>query len=119
MNKKNINQDIIDIVSDVVVRFHEHDQYGTKEKAITALSKRIKTLSIQECTELFNTYQIILIKTIEAIIKSPKRNTGKYAGINDIDMIFVNEYLKNELPNQNITELKTFINWVIFWHYLK
>jgi hypothetical protein len=48
------NEQIIEVVYDVIIRFCEHEQYGSELKAIQALSRRLDSLSITKCTKLFN-----------------------------------------------------------------
>jgi hypothetical protein len=107
------------VVSDVVIRFSEHDQYGTVEKAVKALSRRLRSLSFQECTELFRFHRHLLAETIGAVKSAPKTHLGKYADIKDIDLPFLNTYLREAFPGHDDSILMTYVNWVIFWHYLK
>jgi hypothetical protein len=118
-NMTKTDQSVSAVVSDVVIRFSEHDQYGTVEKAVKALSRRLGSLTFEECTELFRFHRNLLAKTIEAVKSAPKKHLGKCADIKDIDLPFLNTYLREAFPGHDDAILMTYVNWVIFWHYLK
>lgn len=59
----------LEIISDVVVRFLSHDQYGNEVKAIKALSKRIGKIDLKEAETIFKKHINIFNKTKEIVVK--------------------------------------------------
>jgi hypothetical protein len=112
---------INEIVTDVVVRYREHEQYGSQEKAIKAIIRRYPGLSSESASEAFGCYLALLDATIVLIENSGVRSAskGKFASPDDINFEEIVLKLKNQFPEYPTEILTSFINWVIVWHYLK
>ena len=114
----------LEAISDVVVRFHEHDQYKTENTALKALTRRYPGLSSTEYRAAFEFYSALLQATIVSLsefLKTPQyKPLGKMASPEDIDTKWlVLVHLQDQFPDESNSVIQSFISWVIFWHYLK
>ena len=113
------NNKIIEVITDVIVRFREHEQYKDKQKAIKAFAKRCPSLSDEKLNETFDLYDSIHKATVQAAKAAPPI-AGKDIG-EGMKVIFYNiqEQLRLQFPDHDDSILSTFINWVIYWHILR
>ena len=113
----------IEVISDVIVRFHEHDQYKSEANALKALSRRYPGLTSAEYYSAFEFYSRLLQATIDAVsdfLKTPQyKPLGRVSSYEDIDTSFILKHLHGQFPHEPNSVLQSFISWVIFWHYLK
>jgi len=120
---KNQTNEIAEAFADVAVRFREHEQYGSKQLALKALKRRCPGLPSTECESAFDFYLTLLDATIQVLaeyVKSPQFSPhGHMAGPSDIDYQAIVAMLRLRVPGDTPAPLDTFINWVLFWHYLK
>lgn len=111
------------MVSDVVVRFHEHDQYKAEAIALKALFRRYPGLTSAEYRSAFEFYSCLLQATIASVsefLKTPQyKPLGRVSSFEDIDTNFVLRQLHVQFPHESDSAIQSFISWVIFWHYLK
>jgi hypothetical protein len=108
--------------SDVIIRFCEHGQYGKDEaKALKALARRIPGQSNDAYTAVLHFLSALLQETIVAVKESPRMHKPeqKYADFSDIDTSDVLARLNRKFPDYARETLGTFIEWVIYWHYLR
>lgn len=115
----NTDKQTSEVIADVLVRFREHDQYGSREKAIKAFAKRCPALSARECQAIFDFHSNLLEATIDATRK-PMTTRG-YLWVKQTayywDAMLAD--LKCKFPTEEEDVLTTYLNWVIFWHILK
>jgi hypothetical protein len=113
----------IEVISDVIVRFHEHDQYKSEATALKALSRRYPGLTSAEYHSAFELYTRLLQATIDSVsefLKTPQyKPLGRVSSYEDIDIGFIREHLHGQFPHESNSVIQSFISWVIFWHYLK
>ena len=105
--------DNLDKISDVIVRFCAHEQYGSKDKAIKALSKRVDN-DLINCRNLFEKHILIYNKTVDLVVKKIP-NSSKYN-----DLVF--QEIKDEICkmiNCSMEEAGAYINWCYFYFILK
>ena len=108
--------------SDVIIRFREHGQYGNDEaRALKALARRIPGQSNEAYAAVLQFLSALLQETIAAVRESPRmRQPGqKYAHLSDVDTNDVLARLKRKFPDYESETLGIFIEWVIYWHYLR
>jgi hypothetical protein len=101
----------IEITSDVVIRFLAHEQYGTSDKAMKALSKRLSQRP--DISEIFERHCHIFNTTKELVIK-------KLSNSNFKDSLF--DKMRNliaQRTNSQIEEAGAYINWCYFFYVLK
>jgi hypothetical protein len=116
------NEKFLDVLSDVVWRFHVYDQYGRKPaKAIKALVKRAPGYSPEFYREQFELNLRLLIATIEAVEEAPKRlkSENKYSEFSDVDSDSMMNKLRAAFPDQPDDFLKRHVGMVIYWYYLR
>jgi len=123
MSTKRVPKDpfLRDVASDVVVRFREHDQYGSWEKAVKAFKRRVPGYddAIYEfvlrffCDLLDQTIPIVGQTRLPLAFQlSHKESKQEYEAAVSL--------MKQRYPTvRDRVLLSTFINWVNFWHYLK
>ncbi|WP_258105872.1 hypothetical protein [Marinoscillum sp. MHG1-6] len=101
----------IEITSDVVIRFLAHEQYGTENKAIKALSNRLPEQT--DVQHIFERHCNIFSITKELVIK-------KLSNSNFKDSLF--EKIRNQIAEQTNSqpeEAGAYINWCYFFYILK
>ena len=106
----------------VVWGFHVYGRYGREEKkALKAFAKRAPNYPLETYQQMFETSLEVLQTTIEAVKKTPKRpKTGqKFAEYGDVDVNYVEEYLRSKFPNVDDELLKSHIGMTIYWYYLR
>ncbi len=107
-----------DVLGDVAVRFREHDQYGTEQRAAQAIARRLK-LPLNQAQRLLAKHLAILDTTIRIIDAAPKVARGRVASPEDLDWDDVRRRLRSALPDVARLDREAYIGWVVFWHYLK
>jgi hypothetical protein len=113
----------IEVISDVIVRFHEHKQYKTETTALKALARRYPGLTLVEYHSSFKFYSRLLQATIQSLselqITPQYKAHGRFLSFKEFDTSFMFKQLHDQFPNESNSVIQTFISWVIFWHYLK
>ncbi len=128
------NDKFIEVISDIVVRFKEHGQYGTKTKAIKAFLKRAPGYSENEYTKYFDFFSELHERTVEILkesipfiktikykrYKSPEKSLNAWSeGPGKLLYSSMQSKLEPIYPKTSKKVIASFIDWVIFWYYLK
>jgi len=117
-----LDEKLLEVLSDVVWRFHTYGQYGRDpKKAIKVLSKRVPGYPLEYYREMFEFDLKILAATIEAVNEAPKNpKPGQaYSEYSDVDSEFVMNRLRAIIPEQPDDSLKRHLGMVIYWYYLR
>jgi hypothetical protein len=117
-----MKKEFLDIVSNVVWRFHVYDQYDKKpEKAIKTLSKRAPGYSTDFYKESFNLNLKLLIETIDAVYDAPKKPklNQVYSQYSDVDIGYVLKRLQKIFPDQTDEFIASHLSMSIYWFYLR
>ncbi len=113
---------LLDTCSDVVVRFTAHGQYGHKQKALKALSRRAPGFTPEEYLAVFDLLCGVYDRAAEAIDRHrtvrPEKKS-RYSEPEDIDFDACMRELDEIAPGEALGHKGQILNWVIFWHYLK
>ncbi len=129
----NLDEKIVEVVSDVLVRFREHDQYRDRAKALRAHIRRCPSLKPDESEAIFDYYDRLLAETILAAdrfrndayrsfdMKAWTRMSPEQQIRITTESAWsaITEQLRTRFPKFSKATLETFVNWVIFWHILK
>lgn len=119
------DSELMDTAGDVVIRFCEHDMYGSEKKAIAALRRRAPGYAPAVYEIVFNAMVRLLKTTIEVARPTQLANISPVS--EDYDelehqRVFaeiqqgIRERFSDHPENLQLTR---FINWVHFWHHLK
>lgn len=112
-----------EILSDVVTRFKAHDSCKSKEDALKALISRTEGISRADNSNNLEEAISVYDKIVELITSGNYIDTSNNkTGLSSPDDIQFDSYLKevkNCFPKSDDKLIIVFINWVIFWHYLK
>ncbi|HCB02107.1 MAG TPA: hypothetical protein DEP19_06955 [Anaerolineae bacterium] len=117
-----MDKELLDIVSNVVWRFHVYEQYGKKpEKAIKALSKRATGYTNDFYKETFDLNLRLLVETINAVSDAPKKPklNQVYSQYSDVDIGYVLKRLHKIFPNQTDKFITSHLSMSIYWFYLR
>ncbi len=109
-------------LSDVVWRFHAYEQYGKiPQKAIKAPARRAPGYERDFYKRAFELDLRLLISTIEAVKKAPKRFKPEniFSNPADVDSRYVMNKLRSAFPDQTDEYLKSHLGMVIYWYYLR
>lgn len=113
---------LLDVCSDVVVRFKAHESYGGRDGALKALRRRTGS-SPEECREVFDVLCKVYDRAVEAIgrhtVVELHGEETKHADPTDIDFDACMRELAEIEPGGALVQKGQILNWVIFWHYLK
>jgi hypothetical protein len=115
------DEKVLEVLSDVVIRFREHEQYGSRNQALKALSVRCSKLKTTISPETFD-YLVSLLDATAELMRDPslrKAAQGNLAQPEDIDFDRLISSLKRKFPDCPDAVLPSFYNWTLFWHYLK
>ncbi len=113
---------LLDVCSDVVIRFKGHDSYGGPGGALRALQRRVPAFSVEDCRAAFEVLCAVYDRAVVAIRRHPAKcpvGKTKYARPEDIDFEACMRELEDIEPGSAMNEKRGILNWVIFWHYLK
>ena len=113
---------LLDIASDVVVRFKEHDQYKGEAGALKALKRRAPAFSDDDYRAAFDLMSRILDRAIDAIPRHHVHRPDKksqFSESEDIDFDACMQELETIEPGVGTPTKWQLLNWAIFWHYLK
>ena len=107
-------------IFDVVVRFREHGQYGSQERAVAALRRRAPGHADEVYPAAFNAYLALLERTIAVVRESPLVRHNRLPVTDDAAAALreVAERLRAEAGGSGVRP-GTFVEWVYFWHCLK
>jgi len=106
----------------VVRNFIEYGNYkNNKLLALKAIHKIHPHTNKHKIEKMFDDYCKVLIESNKILSTYIKANIqpGSFSNFNDIDYKQYVIDLKSKYPNCGINAIKTLINWIIFWHYLK
>jgi hypothetical protein len=104
----------LEIITDVVVRYLAHDQYGSAEKAAKVLSRRLGSVQLGEAIELIKLHSTIYEATINKITQALSHTPG----LTEELFNSIKNEISNELSCKDI-EASSYINWCYFWYVLK
>ena len=104
----------IEIIGDVVVRYVAHDQYGSDQKAIGVLGKRLNSNDNKLVEKIFKRHLSIYENTKKLVIKKLWNNPHFN------DKLF--DKIKSEISKTHDcveAEAGAYINWCYYWYVLK
>ncbi len=114
-----VDEKTSEAILDVIVRLRDHDQYGSREKALRAFRRRCPLLSDKRSERTFDFHDALRTETIEIVKSLPlPRSKSPDFGMEEMFDASLAE-LKRRHPSETRSVLSAFINWVIFWHVLK
>jgi len=127
VNKKK-REKLYDAAQEVVVRFKAHDTYGSREKAIKALSRRAPGFRNSFYERTFDALACVYDRAVRLVEqpgaktwkdKKARMKKSKYSEYEDIDFNWCMKKLSEVKPGTSRKVKASILNWVIFWHYLK
>jgi hypothetical protein len=113
---------LLDVGSDVVVRFKGHGSYKGEAGALKAMRRRAPGFSDEEYRAAFDMLSQVYDRAVDAIrrhwVHRPEKKS-RFSEFEDIDHDACMRELETIEPGVAIREKWQILNWVIFWHYLK
>jgi hypothetical protein len=113
---------LLDVGSDVVVRFKGHGSYKGEAGALKAMKRRAPGFSDEDYRATFDMLSQVYDRAVDAIQRHPAHRpekTSRFAELEDIDCDACMRELETIEPGVAVGEKWQILNWVIFWHYLK
>jgi len=104
----------IEILSDVIVRYCAHEQYGSEQKAVHALKKRLNNMDSTRVKEIFQNH-IRIYKTTKDLVEKKLKNNPHFK-----ESLF--DKLRNEIRQRHdceVIEAGAYLNWCYFFYVLK
>ena len=104
----------IEILSDVIIRYCAHEQYGSERKAVVALEKRLKNLESTNAEKLFQDH-IKIYNTTKDLVEQKLKNNPHFK-----DSLF--DKLQNKIQQKHDCqeiEAGAYLNWCYFFYVLK
>jgi len=114
-----------EVVADIVIRFLEHDQYGSARKAIAALRRRVPGYAPAVYEKLFHAHLLLLKRTIEVARPSRLARISPLSSdydSNELERVFdeIQQGIAEIYPERPASlDLDRYISWVHVWHHLK
>jgi hypothetical protein len=113
---------LLDVGSDVVVRFKGHDSYKGEAGALKAMARRAPGFSQDDYRAVFDMMSQVYDRAVDAIerhrVDRPEK-TSPFSEYEDIDNAACMKELETIEPGVATREKWQILNWVIFWYYLK
>jgi hypothetical protein len=109
-----MTQKDIEIISDVIVRFCSHDQYGDEKKAILALKKRLNIKESDKANTIFKKH-VDIFNTTKDLVEKKLKNNPHFK-----ESLFAK--LKREISTRHdceTIEASAYLNWCYFFYVLK
>lgn len=114
--------ELLDTAFDVVRRYRDFGDYGSKENACKAISRRCKGFSIKQCKNAFDK-AALLYEAAERIVSANLKTIYEIEQRRGSNFIIHYELFQNEIrgqcPGFKLSTYRTALGWVLFWHHLK
>lgn len=117
-----MDEHLLHICADVVMRYRAHDSYGSDAAALRALRRRAPGYTDEQYRTCFDLLCQVYDRAVEATGRHRFSDEGKptrYAQPEDIDIPSCMAELEEIEPGVASSQKQTILNWVIFWHYLR
>lgn len=113
---------LLEVASDVAIRFRGHGSYGDEAGALKALRRRVPGHTPEEYRATFDFLRAVYDRAVEAIprhvVHRPEK-TRNVAELEDIDFAACMRELDEIEPGLAPGAKGTILNWCILWYYLK
>ncbi len=113
---------LLDVASDVAVRFQGHGSYGDENGALRALRRRAPGFTPDEYRSVLEFLLAVYDRAVAAIARHPAHRpdkTSRFAEPEDIHFHACLAELDEIEPGLALKDKGGILNWCIFWHYLK
>lgn len=114
--------ELLDTAFDVVRRYRDFGEYGSKENACKALNRRCKGFSIKQCTNAFDK-ATLLYEAAERIVSANLNTIYEIEQRPRFNLIIHYELFQNEIreqcPGFKLSTYRTALGWILFWQHLK
>ncbi len=110
-----------DIATDVVVRWKDYGDYGSREKAAAALKRRAN-VPTQEAERLLDVVAAAHAAAVEAVPTHVRRRPLKvnpFALAKDIDRAACLRVMQRAVPDLPRPVAEHVLGWVIYWHWMR
>lgn len=110
-----------DVATDVVVRWKDYGQYGSREKAAAAVKRRAH-VPTQEAERLLDLVASAHAAAVEAVPAHPSQRRFKvnpFASQEDIDKDACLEVMQEAVPDLPNVVHRHLLGWVIYWHWMR
>ena len=113
---------LLDVAFDVVRRYRDFDEYGSKEKACNALRRRCRGFNqrqyqnaFDKAMQLFDLAKNIVGDNIEVIYEMEQ--TPKFEIITHFEPFY--SEMKKQCSGFKTSTYGRALGWILFWHHLK
>ncbi len=117
-----MDERLLDVCVDVVIRFKAHDRYRSEAGAVRALKRRAPGYTDEEYQAAFSLLNWVYDQAVLAVSshrRGPTQPPKRFAEFEDIDVQACLANLERIAPNRAQRQKKTILHWVIYWHYLR
>jgi hypothetical protein len=113
---------LLDVGSDVVIRFKGHGSYKGEAGALKAMRRRAPGFSDEDCRAAFDMLSQVYDRAVDAIqrhwVHRPEKKS-MFSEFEDIDHDACMRELETIEPGVGTRQKQAILNWVIFYWYLK
>ncbi len=110
-----------DVATDVVVRWKDYGQYGSRDKAAAALERRanVPAQEAERLLDLVAAAHAVAQKAVPSHVRRRPFKVNPFASAKDIDRAACLRLMQEAVPDLPTPVCEHLLGWVIYWHWMR
>ena len=110
-----------DVATDVVVRWKDYGQYGSRDKAAAAVKRRanVPTQEAERQLDLVAAAHGVAVDAVPSHVLRRRLKVNPFASAKDIDRAACLRAMQEAVPDLPLPVCEYVLGWVIYWHWMR